>query len=537
MISRFIFAVVLAFPGCISAARGSDTDSSCYRVFEDRDGNGRQSPGERGLAGIRVSDGVELATTDTRGHFQLSPVPGRTLFVIKPAGFEAPRRTDELPGFRAHGPRATQQAPRDDNQSGKADACPRFGLRRAPRRVQPLDVLVFADPQPKSLQDVDYFDRDIVQPLLRSVSPKRPAADLGLSLGDIVNDDLSLLPAVAHVTAQLHTPWLYVAGNHDMDLGATRDEDALQSFRHQFGPDTFAWEEHAANFVVLDDVVYLPGQRPSYIGGLRDDQFTFLERYLRTADPRRLLVIAVHIPLFPDGGQTFRVADRLRLFALLKPFPKVLVLSGHGHVQRHVFHDASTGWTGAPPLHEYNVGAACGAFWSGVKDAEGIPDSTMADGTPNGYARMRVEPDGRYALSWHPARLRTEDASFTRTMALHAPRVLRHGAYPAWGVYANVFMAPPDACVEFRIDDGPWKPMSRVERADPRLVTENVRDDEATTLRGYDRSPEAQPSTHLWRGALPTDLPPGTHRIDVRAADTDPATLASTTYRLEEASP
>src|SRR5690606_1164524 len=130
-------------------------------------------------------------------------------------------------------------------------------------------------------------------------------------------------------------------------------------------------------------------QQPSYIGGLREDQFAFLQAYLPTVDKDGLLVIGVHIPFFNalsvEEVETFRSRDRERLFALLKDFPNVLLLSGHGHVQQHVDHGASSGWHGSRPLHEYNLGAACGAFWSGVKDAVNIPDATMADGTPNGY--------------------------------------------------------------------------------------------------------------------------------------------------------
>ncbi len=65
--------------------------------------------------------------------------------------------------------------------------------------------------------------------------------------------------------------------------------------------------------------------------------------------------------------------------------------------------------------------------------------------------------------------------------------------------------------------------MKRVERADPRVLAENVRDDAADALRGYDRSPEATPSTHLWRGALPTALAVGEHTVEVRATPADRA--------------
>jgi hypothetical protein len=278
--------------------------------------------------------------------------------------------------------------------------------------------------------------------------------------------------------------------------------------------------------------VYLPGRKSAYIGGLREDQFAFLEAYLPTVPKDRLLVLGVHIPLFDakPGTETFRHADRVRLFALLKDFPHVLLLSGHSHTQQHVYHGAGSDWHGNGPLHEYNVGAVCGAFWSGVKDAQGIPDATMADGTPNGYASLRVRAGGAYSLAWHPAR------DPDRALSLYAPKVLRKGAYPAFAVYANVFMGQDDTAVEFRVDAGQWKTMSQVRLPDPGLLAENVRDDSAGALRGYDRSPEAVPSRHLWRGALPTDLAVGEHRIQVRVQEQERGErTATTTYRLQEA--
>ena len=80
--------------------------------------------------------------------------------------------------------------------------------------------------------------------------------------------------------------------------------------------------------------------------------------------------------------------------------------------------------------------------------------------------------------------------------------------------------------------------MRRVLRADPIVVDENSRDDSTDELRGFDRVPEASPSTHLWRGVLATELSPGSHRVEVRAniAGFGQA-LAQTSYRLDEASP
>lgn len=393
----------------------------------------------------------------------------------------------------------------------------------------PLDVLVFGDPQPKSAVDAGYFRRDIIEPLLG-----RQQAALGLSLGDIVDDAPAVYPLVKSATAELGVPWMYLPGNHDIDAGTTGDADSLRNFHRAFGADTHARETALATFIALDDVIALPGRKPAYVGGFREDQFAFLEAYLPTVRKDRLLVLAMHIPLFENEGKdSFRDADRTRLFALLHDFPHLLVLSAHSHSQQHVFHDAGDGWQGAQPLHEYNVGAACGSYWSGLKDAVGIPDATMADGTPNGYAVLTVRPGGAYALAWHNAR-DPADAQ----IGLHAPKVLRQGAYPAWGVFANVYMGMDDSHVEFRVDGGEWALMRKVLQPDPALLAENMRDDAADTLRGYDRSPEAEPSRHLWRAALPTNLALGEHRVEVRTLDRWRGdTVASITYRLDAASP
>jgi len=532
---------------CADASSAAETQRGY--VFADRNDNGIRDPGETGVAGVALSNGSGVVRSDAQGRYALSIAPGQTAFVIKPAGWRFPPGADGLPAFwRHHVPHAD---PRRLRYGGLAPTGPLprefdFALREEAippqRRQDGLRVLVMADPQAKSEVDVDYYARDIVAPVrsgARGAQRTRQVADLGLTLGDVVDDDLSLYPALNRITAALAVPWLHVPGNHDRDLDAVRDEDSLLGFRQVYGPDTYAWEEPEAVFVALDDVIHLPARAgPAYVGGLREEQFAFLGHYLPTAPKDRLLVLALHVPLFdtaaPGRPETFRSADRLRLFALLREFPRVLVLSGHRHAQRHHFHDAADGWQGAAPLHEYNVGAASGAFWSGAPDADGIPDAAMADGTPNGHARLQVGASGGYGLSWHPARRPPGDPAYTDAMALHAPKVLRRGAYPAWGVYANVFMGHDGSRVEYRVDGGEWKPMAQVARPDPRLLAENARDDTADTLRGYDRSPEAEPSPHLWRGPLPTGLAAGEHVVEVRAFDDwQGEQHARTRYRLE----
>jgi hypothetical protein len=526
-IARILLCLSLLLP---LAAQALPPPCNSGRVFADRDGDGRWSRGDRPLPGVLVSDGLRLVRSEADGGYSLPVEDGRTVFVVKPAGFAFPTGDDGLPVFWRHQQYHAGPALKYGGIRDQFPACRDFALLPAAPAGEALDVLVFADPQAKTAAQVDFYDRDIIAPLVAAANG-RPAAALGLTLGDIANDDLSLYPALKAATARLRTPWLHAAGNHDLDFDAATDEDSLRSFRQAFGPDTFAWEEAQASFIVLDDVIYRPSQRPAYIGGLREEQFTWLAAYLDTLPRDRRLVIGAHIPFFDEPGrETFRRADRERLFALLAPFEKVLLLSGHGHVQRHHYHGPEDGWNGRAPLHEYNVGAACGGYWGGAADAEGLPDARMADGTPNGHASLRIDRAGDYELRWHAAR-RGDEA-----MSLHAPKVLRRGHWPGVGLFANVYMGEADTRVEVRLGDGDWQPMIRVDAADPALLAENLLDDLATSLRGYDRLPEADVSTHLWRFNLPTDLPVGEHAFEVRAFDRWRGEIrASGTYRLVDA--
>ena len=496
--------------------------SACFAgtVFDDANGDGVQGQGEAGIQGVLVSDGRTLVRTDAQGHYLLPASDAAVVSIIKPAGWQPGQRADGLPDTWRHRDDPTALEGHDLPPMPRPAQCRSFALQRQTLAPATLTSLLFADSQTADLTEVGYYARDIIEPLIGT-----HRAHLGLTLGDIANDDLSLYPALTAQTTRLGVPWLHIPGNHDMDLDASSDADALTTFQRALGPDTFAWEEPQAVFIGLDDIIAQPGQRPAYIGGLRDEQFAWLAQYLATLDDARLVVIGLHMPLFDAN---FRAADRQKLFDLLARFPKRLVLSGHTHTQQHHHWAAADGWQGLGSLHEYNVGAACGAFWSGVPDADGIPAATMADGTPNGYGLLHVAGDGSYTVEYRAAR-----APADAQMHLHAPKVLRQGAYPAWGLYANVWMGDADTQVEFRVDGGDWQPMKRVNAPDPALLLENVADDLADSLRSYDRSPEAKPSSHLWRGALPARLSVGEHQVEVRAQLPAGEYSASTTYRLE----
>ena len=252
-----------------------------------------------------------------------------------------------------------------------ADAAKRGAVLFALTRVQEPDnfkALLFTDTQPTTAKEVGYLDQSLVEGLVRH----RDYA-FGVTLGDVTSDRPDLYPAINAAVARLGTPWFNLNGNHDLNLDGRDDRGSAANWEAVYGPSTYAFRWGKILFVALNDVRYLGG--PRYIGGLRPDQFEFLGNLLRLTPADAPVVIMLHIPLFspdPMNAETFRIADRARLFALLQDRP-ALVLSGHTHYQRNVFYGPADGWHGAAPLHEYNVAAACGSFWGGPPDARGIP--------------------------------------------------------------------------------------------------------------------------------------------------------------------
>ena len=459
-------------------------------VFDDRNGDGLREPGETGLASVAVSNGVDVALTDANGRYALPDRPGGRIFVIKPRGWRPPVDGANLPRFHAFAPPGMTVD---------------FPLVRSD---EPDDIraLVLTDPQPSDATEVGYLSRGLVERIGHGSE-----FAFGVTLGDIVYDRPDLFSAVNGVLARVGIPWYSLPGNHDLSLGNPDEGAAVAAFESVYGPSTYAFHAGPALFVALDDVRPLGG--PRYIGGLQREEFEFLGNLLRVTPADDWVVLMMHIPLFspdPSGTEGFRKADRLRLFGLLGGRARVLILSGHTHYQRHAMHGPDDGWLGAAPIEEYNVAAACGGFWGGPLDRDGIPASTMWDGTPPGYAVLQFR-GAAVQLDYVPARMPAD-----HQMELHAPQAVapRQG-YVSF--YANVFNGDDRWTVEACVDDRAWNPMRRILGWDPSYAAEFLAQDGTPRPLPGPRLPDPVVCYHLWRGMLPADLPVGAHMLRVRA--------------------
>lgn len=480
-------------------------------VFEDKNGNGQKERREKGIPGVAVSNGIEVTTTDSKGLYQISVGEDNIIFISKPSGYKVPLNEKNQPRFfYIHKPKGHPASfkYKGVGPTGKLPKSVDFPLTAQPEQEN-YTALIFGDPQPYSKEEVAHFSRGIVE----EVAGIKDVA-FGLSLGDLVGDNLELHSPYIDAVKKVGIPWYNLMGNHDMNYDAPADSLSDETYESNFGPANYSFNYGRAHFIVLDDILYPdPRDGKGYWGGFRKAQLDFVENDLKHVDKDKLIVLAFHIPLQTNDGALFRTADRQRLFDLLKDYPNTLSLSAHTHLQRNNFYTEEDGWRQERPHHEYNAGTTSGDWYSGELDEKGVPVSTMRDGTPKGYAFIRFTGN-QYVIDYKAAGKPIE-----YQMEIYSPKVIPFNDRTSAGIYVNFFMGTKGDQVEYRIGGGDWKKMTFVEDADPSYRALLYRWDTTDTLMPGRRPSNAVTSTHLWRGGFPSDLKLGEHTIEIRATD------------------
>jgi hypothetical protein len=497
-----IQAALLLFAPAAGFRAGATLPVKGY-VYEDANRNGKKDRRERGVGHVAVSNGREVVRTDADGRYVLPVDSDNIIFVIKPAGYRIetdgynlPRsfyvhKTGGSPALRYEGVKPTGQLP----------ASLDFALVKYDE-PETFTAFVFGDSQPYSENEVRYFEQGIVEDAKTVAAPV-----FGITLGDLVGDNLELHPLYKNAIGKIGLPWYNVMGNHDMNYDAGADSLSDETFEANFGPASYAFNYGKAHFIVLDDVLYPnPAGGKGYLGGFRSSQLAFVQNGLQFVAPDRLIVVCLHIPLHSGDG-AFRADDRQKLLHLLDRYPDVLVLSAHTHYQTQHFTGKGNGLNREKPLHEYNVGASCGDWYSGTLDEKGTPVSTMCDGTPKGYALLTVDGN-RYKTDYKVA---GQPAGFQ--ISLYCPGI------NASGIFANFFMGDGSSLLEYRVDGGEWKKMNKTEDYDPAYYHYMQEWDYIKEARPGRRPSDPVRSTHLWRAGIPSNLPAGEHTVEVRATD------------------
>lgn len=267
------------------------------------------------------------------------------------------------------------------------------GNRQARGRV--LRVALVGDPQVDDQAEMGYARRSVYRELYG-----RRDLDMCIFLGDLVNDNMSLLPESVGVVDSLPYQCFMVPGNHDRDvyhgpkLSMHRQRD-LSTWRKAVGYVDTSFVRGNVRFVLMNNVRPSDSGMTDYVGGFTERQKHWLDSVLnmgvgetRGRKPSRvcgtpaLTILATHIPFSQMKG-------RDSVLALIPDISRLLFVSGHTHF---VSRDDS--------IPELIAGAACGSWWRGVRDSDGIPYALQSCGAPRGYFIADIHRDGTYDLSY-----------------------------------------------------------------------------------------------------------------------------------------
>ena len=497
-------------------------------VFLDTNDNQVKDDNEKGLSGVRVSNGQDIVQTDTNGKYSLEVSDDTILFVIKPRGYMTPTDENHLPKFYyIHKPNGS---PKGLKYEGIAPTGPLPVSIDFPLTEQPepdtFKVLVFGDTQPRNMQEIEWLAHDVIEEVIGT------DAVFGLSLGDLVGDNLNLFQPLNEVMSTVGIPWYNVYGNHDMNRRATDDRYADETFERVYGPTCYSFDWGPVHFINIDNVHFLPDKEdnPPYRSEVGERQLTFIKNDLAFVPTDQLVVVSMHIPL-PQ------MQDVKKLMKLLEGRPHTLSLSAHTHLQRDDFINAEHGWHHDDPHHHHNHATTSGTWWKGSLDEVGIPHTTMRDGAPNGYGIFTFSGN-QYSIRFKAAR---RPANYQ--MNIYAPWEVATTKTSETDLLVNVFGGNERSKVEFRLGkNGEWKPMTYTPQKDPYYKALKARDDAIRrerelfnsfreTMKSLLKEDVQIPQTgkplqygvaksmHIWQAKLPADVPKGTHVIYVRTTD------------------
>jgi hypothetical protein len=333
-------------------------------VFNDANGNARRDAGERGLAGVAVSDQAAVVQTNADGTYELgAAAESSVVFVSIPDGWSAPA------GF--------WRALKFEGDAARAD----FALQR--RETKADFTFIHASDTHLSPQSLPRIRR-----LREIVQRERPA--FVLLSGDLVRDALRVKEEEARgyydlLMAELRqfpVPVWTIPGNHEVfgierHLSLVSPQHPLygkKMYRHYLGPNYFSFTWSGIHFVGLDtiDVDDL-----WYYGHIDAAQLVWLRKDLAALPPDTPVVTFNHIPLAsavenlngyteePPAPSVIRVGGRAQyrhtvsntaeLLAALGTHRLEIALGGHMHTRETLIYQTENG-----PMRFYQTGAVVG---------------------------------------------------------------------------------------------------------------------------------------------------------------------------------
>lgn len=516
---------------------GGPVETARGIVFVDSNASGRLDAGETGLEGVAVSNGCEVVVTNSAGRYEISIAPTDILMISKPAGYAVPVDENNIPQFfYRHYPDGTPDVIQGTSvewtfpvveASGPLPAAVDFALIPDDSTDSTFKAHGFADTQARYELSEDMLREELINPLIDNPY----GVDFGLTVGDVVYDNLEIYDRHKVMMGLMDIPQWYLPGNHDVNFASPNAYFANETYKRHFGPTYYSFNHGDAHFVALNNVEYAGAGREfgdsSYRGYLTDNQLQWLRNDLALVDREKLIVIMTHIPLVAEASDGINApatgpntGNFDALLEILSPFTNIYGLAGHdtsNSWKTEVSHQH--GWTGQPWI-AHTLAEVRGNGWtSGPADLRGVRDAMMEDGNPNGYYVLHFEgleltpefipfpfgPDAtqRLRITLDPPLTQAEGGSVNRGRLASDTKLV-----------VNLFDGGKRDSVRYSLDDAEPEALRYTVRTDP--YVERIHAQYADSDSAYGR---AVRSSHIWETDLPNGLTPGIHQVIVTSED------------------
>lgn len=357
--------------------------------------------GDKGLAGVWVSDGVNFTQTDENGCYWLkSDKRFGVVFICLPSGYLPATGTNAVPGFWKSvsiDPYLSEQCNFELKQEDTTNHQVFFAadLHLADRAVGP-----------NSVNDIKQFDQGFMK------DTKDLAATYGqntflITLGDITWDahwyKTGFMPA-SWVAKMKQYPLMIFncMGNHDNNPYVQGDNNGSRVYRSTVAPTYYSFDLGNVHYIVLDNIEWINTNGTNGFVGERNYhervdavQLEWLKQDLsHVADKSKPIVICSHCQFHSNRNATAKVNRHMQnteeVLACLAGFTNVHIMTGHAHynmtmeINDHII--------------EHNVGATCETWWQSTSASMLEGRGINRDGTPAGYAVFEFKGND---LKWY----------------------------------------------------------------------------------------------------------------------------------------
>jgi|TARA_B100001964_G_scaffold231350_1_gene285876 hypothetical protein len=515
----------------------AEFDTARGTVYLDANNDGTFDRSERGVEGVRVSNGCEVVRTAVDGSYQIAITSNTILFISKPAGYSLPLDDNNIPKFfYRHYPQGTPNEIAGTSvewlfpvidPTGALPTAINFALYLDDNASAEFSALGFADPQAMYDLGEDMLREDLVNPLIGNPY----GVKFGITVGDVAFDNLAIYERHKAMMSLMDIPQWYIPGNHDMNYQSPNAQYATETYKRHFGPTYYSFDEALVHVVALNNVEYeglrTDSSNGAYRGFISDRQLAWLANDLRDVPTDSLIVIATHIPLLAnaDDGKsppaTGPGTDNFsELLEILRPFENIYGIAGHDTSNSwKVQIDHNHGWSGNPWI-AHTLAEVRGNGWTkGPVDLRGVRDAMMQDGNPNGFyilkfAGVDVIPEFIPSPFGPDANQRLR---ITLDPLLSSPQentVNRGALQLGTKVVVNLFDGGVRDSMWLSLDGANMAAMNYTVRTDP--YAERIFQRLSDTSDAISRPTR---SAHIWEFQLPDELAIGIHRVEVFSED------------------